>query len=120
MPSADIPLLVPRRYGAPVESTSHLLFEKIATGHATVGVLGMGYVGLPLAIEFAKHFPTIGFDVNIERISALNAGQSYIGDAPNSDLVHAMANGSLCATCDFSLLASCRQTSGYLVHCVRR
>lgn len=67
----------------------------------------MGYVGLPLAIEFAKHFPTVGFDINAERIRALSAGQSYIGDVPSSDIVRATADGSLRATCDFALLASC-------------
>ena len=42
---------------------------------STIGIIGLGYVGLPLAVEFGKHRPTIGFDVDAERIAQLRAGQ---------------------------------------------
>jgi len=37
-----------------------------------VGVIGLGYVGLPLAVEFGKQLETVGFDINRERIGELN------------------------------------------------
>jgi UDP-N-acetyl-D-galactosamine dehydrogenase len=37
-------------------------------------VIGQGYVGLPLAVEFGKHYPTIGFDIKKERITELQNG----------------------------------------------
>ena len=40
----------------------------------TISVTGLGYVGLPLALEFAKHFPVIGFDNNESRIALMNQG----------------------------------------------
>ena len=46
-----------------------------------IAVIGLGYVGLPLAIEFAKHFPVIGFDINKERIDELNAGSDHTLEA---------------------------------------
>ncbi|MBN2887286.1 MAG: Vi polysaccharide biosynthesis UDP-N-acetylglucosamine C-6 dehydrogenase TviB, partial [Chromatiaceae bacterium] len=41
---------------------------------ARLGILGLGYVGLPLAVEFGKHYPTLGFDINAERVAELRAG----------------------------------------------
>ena len=40
----------------------------------TVGVIGLGYVGLPLALHFAKHFNTVGFDINDKKVKALRDG----------------------------------------------
>ncbi|SJN28606.1 nucleotide sugar dehydrogenase [Sphingobacterium sp. JB170] len=40
-----------------------------------IAIIGQGYVGLPLAIEFSLHFPVIGFDINQERVNELNAGK---------------------------------------------
>jgi UDP-N-acetyl-D-glucosamine/UDP-N-acetyl-D-galactosamine dehydrogenase len=40
-----------------------------------IAIIGLGYVGLPLAVEFGKHYPTVGFDVNTHRIKELQAGQ---------------------------------------------
>lgn len=39
-----------------------------------IGIIGLGYVGLPLAVEFAKKYPTVGFDINIKRVEELNSG----------------------------------------------
>jgi len=67
---------------------------RVGTRDAVVGVVGLGYVGLPLSISFAEAgFRTIGFDIDPERAAALNRGQSHIGDV-SSDRVAAMVNGS--------------------------
>jgi UDP-N-acetyl-D-glucosamine/UDP-N-acetyl-D-galactosamine dehydrogenase len=44
------------------------------TDSITIGVIGLGYVGLPLAVEFGKHYRTIGFDLKLQRIEQLQAG----------------------------------------------
>src|ERR1700722_7322280 len=51
-----------------------------------IGVVGLGYVGLPLAVEFGKHFDTVGFDVNPERIRELKAGRDSTREASAEDL----------------------------------
>lgn len=82
-----------------------LLLEKIANKKITAGVVGLGYVGLPLAVEKAKAgFKTIGFDVQEEKVNMVNEGHNYIGDIVNSDLVQLVKDGMLSATSDFSVL----------------
>lgn len=79
------------------------LIEKIQNKTLTMGVCGLGYVGLPLAVDKAKHgFKTIGFDVQQEKVNLVNAGKNYIGDVVDSDLEELVANGMLRATTDFS------------------
>src|SRR5207245_5367852 len=56
------------------------LKERLRTRKATIGVIGLGYVGLPLAVEFAREgFDVTGFDVDSSKVTAINAGRSYIG-----------------------------------------
>ena len=62
------------------------LFEKIRSRTATVAVIGLGYVGLPLAIAFAKQFPVIGYDVNTTIVSDLGNGRSHILDITDEKL----------------------------------
>ena len=63
------------------------LIEKIQNKTLTMGVCGLGYVGLPLAVDKAKHgFRTIGFDVQQEKVNMVNAGKNYIGDVVDADL----------------------------------
>jgi UDP-N-acetyl-D-glucosamine dehydrogenase len=81
------------------------LLKKIETNQAKVAVLGLGYVGLPLAVEFSKYFPTTGFDVDAGRVERVNAGRSYIGDVPDNALSGVRGGNKLKATCDFGLLA---------------
>jgi len=54
-----------------------------------LAILGLGYVGLPLAVEFGKHFDTVGFDVHSQRVDALRAGHDHTGEVDPSDLAAA-------------------------------
>lgn len=81
------------------------LLQKIKERRLVVGVVGLGYVGLPLAVEKAKAgFRTIGFDVQNEKIDKINAGENYIGDVVDADLKKLVAEGLFSATNDFSFI----------------
>ena len=82
------------------------LRDKIRDRKARIGVIGLGYVGLPLAVEFAKKgFDVTGFDVDASKLDALNAGRSYILDVKTDDVRECVAAGRLRATSDMSRLA---------------
>lgn len=82
-----------------------LLLDKIEKREIVVGVVGLGYVGLPLAVEKAKAgFKTIGFDVQEEKVNMVNQGHNYIGDVVDSDLAKLVEEGKLSATSDFSFI----------------
>src|SRR5579872_5234438 len=84
-------------------ATAAILEEKIRTRRARVGIVGLGYVGLPLAVEFAKAgFSVTGIDISSQKTSRINAGDSYVGDVPNSTLGPLVESGKLRATTDFS------------------
>lgn len=86
-------------------SIKEALIEKIRNKTLTMGVCGLGYVGLPLAVDKAKHgFKTIGFDVQQEKVDKVNAGHNYIGDVVNADLEALVKSGMLSATTDFSFV----------------
>ncbi|EOS69070.1 nucleotide sugar dehydrogenase [Lachnospiraceae bacterium MD308] len=81
------------------------LMEKIQNKEVRVGVVGLGYVGLPLAVEKAKAgFKTIGFDVQSEKVDLVNSGHNYIGDVIDDDLKALVDEGMLSATTDFSFI----------------
>jgi UDP-N-acetyl-D-glucosamine dehydrogenase len=81
------------------------LLKKIEDRKIVVGVVGLGYVGLPLAVEKAKAgFKTIGFDVQPQKVEMVNAGHNYIGDVVDSDLDELVKKGMLSATTDFSFV----------------
>ena len=81
------------------------LLKKINEKTIAVGVVGLGYVGLPLAVEKAKAgFKTIGFDVQDEKVKLVNEGHNYIGDVVDNDLKELVNNGMLKATTDFSFV----------------
>lgn len=81
------------------------LLEKIVGREISVGVVGLGYVGLPLAVEKAKAgFKTIGFDIQDEKVTLVNKGHNYIGDVVDSDLQKLVKGGMLSATTDFSFV----------------
>ena len=82
-----------------------LILKKIEEKSIKVGVVGLGYVGLPLAVEKAKAgFVTVGFDVQSAKVDMVNAGKNYIGDVVDSDLEMLVKNGMLSATTDFSFI----------------
>ena len=84
-------------------ATAALLEEKIRTRRARVGIVGLGYVGLPLAVEFARAgFSVTGIDVSEEKTRRVNAGDSYVGDVRSSTLTPLVESGKLRATTDFS------------------
>ena len=79
------------------------LLKKIDNKEIVVGVVGLGYVGLPLAVEKAKAgFKTIGFDVQESKVKLVNEGHNYIGDVVDKDLKDLVEKGMLSATTDFS------------------
>lgn len=81
------------------------LLEKVQSRSIVAGVVGLGYVGLPLAVEKAKAgFKTIGFDVQAKKVEMVNAGHNYIGDVVDSDLTKLVKEGRLRATTDFSFV----------------
>ncbi|MCL4852425.1 MAG: UDP-N-acetyl-D-glucosamine dehydrogenase, partial [Bryobacteraceae bacterium] len=87
-------------------TVASVLEEKIRNRTARAGIVGLGYVGLPLAVEFGKAgFPVIGIDVQESKVSRLNAGESYIRDVPGEFVRSLLSDGKLRATTDFSVIA---------------
>ncbi len=81
------------------------LLDKINKRTAVVGVIGLGYVGLPLVIQFVKAgYRSIGFDVDVEKIKRLDAGKTYIKHIPSEEVRLLKGNAGFTATTDFSLL----------------
>jgi UDP-N-acetyl-D-glucosamine dehydrogenase len=81
------------------------LRQQITSGEASVGIIGLGYVGLPLALAFAeKGFQVLGFDVDVNKIEAIGEGRCYIKHLQGSRLSRAVADGSFVATSDFGRL----------------
>jgi UDP-N-acetyl-D-glucosamine dehydrogenase len=86
-----------------LQVTAKVLEEKIRNRTARVGIVGLGYVGLPLAVEFARAgFNVTGIDLSEEKTRSVNAGSSYIGDIQTSTLAPLVKEGKLRATTDFS------------------
>ncbi len=82
------------------------IINKLKSKEARLGVLGLGYVGLPLAVSYAKAgFKVTGFDLDENKIAAINAGESYIIDVKQDELAQVVKSGNLTATTDFSELA---------------
>jgi UDP-N-acetyl-D-glucosamine dehydrogenase len=87
--------------------TETVLLERIRDHTATLAIVGQGYVGLPLAVEFARvHFPVIGLDTNLERVAALNAGHPQSPDVDPQELRALLREGRYRASADFSTLES--------------
>jgi UDP-N-acetyl-D-glucosamine dehydrogenase len=78
------------------------LLDKIANKTATIGVVGLGYVGLPFAVEKCKvGFSVVGIEQNPKRAAAVNAGENYIGDVDNTELKEIVGSGKLTAVTNF-------------------
>jgi UDP-N-acetyl-D-glucosamine dehydrogenase len=86
-------------------SIKEQLLRKIYRKEIIVGVIGLGYVGLPLAVEKAKAgYKTIGFDIQAHKVEMVNQGINYIGDVVDSELRNLVARGMLSATTDYSFI----------------
>ncbi len=89
-----------------MSETAALLHDKIASHDATIGVIGLGYVGLPLAIAFAERgFSVLGFDVDRAKVDAVGRGESYIKHIDGGRLASVAQAGRLRATVDFDRLS---------------
>jgi len=85
-----------------------LIIKLITEKGARVGVVGLGYVGLPLVVEFARGgFASVGFEVDQNKAATINAGQSYIGDIDSATVRELVEGKRLCATTDFDHLKAC-------------
>lgn len=83
-----------------------VLIEKIGSREARVGIIGLGYVGLPLAVEFAQAgLETVGIDLNGEKVAQVNSGTSYINDVASETVSSVVDSRKLRATTDFAVLA---------------
>jgi UDP-N-acetyl-D-glucosamine dehydrogenase len=90
----------------PTSTTAGILERKIQSHEAHVGVIGLGYVGLPLAVEFARAgFRVTGIDVDARKVERVNRGDSYVGDVASSVLAPLVEAGGLCATTDFAAVS---------------
>jgi len=84
------------------------LEQRLSDGSAVYGVVGLGYVGLPLAVEMAKAgFKVIGMDISDGKTAQINAGRSYIPDVPTEALAELVGKGLIVATTDFASAAKC-------------
>jgi UDP-N-acetyl-D-glucosamine dehydrogenase len=82
------------------------LLSRIESRDALIGVVGMGYVGLPLAVAFGETgFSVLGFDVDEEVVRGVRGGRSHVGDVPDDTVASAVATGRLAATDDLERLS---------------
>jgi UDP-N-acetyl-D-glucosamine dehydrogenase len=88
------------------------LKAKIEQREARIGVIGMGYVGLPLMVEYAHAgFSVLGIDVSEPKVESINRGESYIGDVTTEELAPLVEKGLISATADFARLRECDSIS---------
>src|SRR5580658_6391243 len=81
------------------------LLRRIKKSDIRAGVIGLGYVGLPLAVELARAgYPVLGLDIDARKVEAIERGTSYIPDVPAADLAELVAADRLHATNDFAAL----------------
>ncbi|HAK54641.1 MAG: nucleotide sugar dehydrogenase [Vicinamibacterales bacterium] len=89
-----------------MSASQKTLVRKLEDRSATVGVIGLGYVGLPLLVEFARAgFSAIGFDIDAAKVEQIGRGESYIPDVSSDDLAPAVRDGRLLATTDLRRLS---------------
>ena len=89
-----------------LQSIGSGLEDKIRARTARVGIIGLGYVGLPLAVEFGRAgFSVTGIDVSADKTRQVNAGESYVGDVPTGVLAGLVEQRKICATTDFAAVA---------------
>jgi UDP-N-acetyl-D-glucosamine dehydrogenase len=99
---------IPQTETRPNAMVKDELKKLIESKSARIGVIGLGYVGLPLIVEFClKGFEAIGFEVDEKKTAAISSGESYIVDVPAEDVNKCLTDGKLTATTDFSKLNDC-------------
>ena len=87
-------------------TSSQDLIDRLRARTARLGVIGLGYVGLPLAVEFARAgFATVGFEVDEDKVRRISGGDPCGVDVSRADVEALIASGRLTATTDFSQLA---------------
>ena len=87
-------------------SSKQQLLDRLASREARVGIVGLGYVGLPLAVAFAEEgFHVIGVDVSADKVDRLNSGVSYIADIPTEQIKPLVESGHLVASTRYEDLA---------------
>src|SRR5207244_2355517 len=92
--------------GLAVTPVRNILRDRLSDRSARVGVIGLGYVGLPLAVEFARAgFVTTGIDLDARKVDAVNRGTSYIPDVPTPEVARLVGEKRLRATADFAAVA---------------
>src|SRR4028118_1537464 len=80
--------------------------ERLARRQALVGLIGLGYAGLPLAVAFAEAgFPVVGVDLRRDRVESLSDGHTYVEDVPSERLAPLIASGSLRPSTEYAVLA---------------
>ncbi|WP_336814014.1 nucleotide sugar dehydrogenase [Bosea sp. MMO-172] len=93
---------------SPRPATSPILAEqlaRIAAKQYRVGIIGLGYVGIPLALTACKAgFPVIGFDIDAKRVAQINRGESFIKHIPFEAIATAIREERFRATADFDEL----------------
>jgi UDP-N-acetyl-D-glucosamine dehydrogenase len=96
------------RKASPAGTTAQTLAQRLEDHTAKLAVIGLGYVGLPLAIELAQAgFEVFGIDIDEQRVQQLNQGRSYIQDVPTADVSALVSQKRFSATTDFSVLKRC-------------
>src|SRR5262245_33021824 len=99
-------MVVPASSVTSVDAVSKTLIERIQARETRAGVIGLGYVGLPLAVEFARaRFRVTGIDLDQQKVDGLNRGESYIPDVSSADIRACLDAGRLTATTDFAALS---------------
>ena len=105
MTDAPLSLSAPPSETVPLPDAARALRERIEARSAVVGVVGLGYVGLPLAVELARAgFHTVGFDIDASKVAAIARGESYVADVAVEAIAALGATGRLEATTDFDAL----------------
>ena len=86
------------------QKRKHIVANSNTSESPRLAVIGLGYVGLPLAVEFCRHFDVVGYDVSSERVAELRAGRDSTREVPSQEL---MAAAGLTVTDDPAYLDGC-------------
>ena len=90
-----------------MSSNNSEISTKILMKSLVIGIIGQGYVGLPLAMAFAKKVKVIGFDVSEKTINLLKSGKSHIIDVTNETISQSLSEETYVPSSDSAMLAEC-------------